>query len=107
MAQYFIGYRGGMQTRPSPEEGAKQMQRWKDWLGELGEAVVNPGTPMGKSMLVGKEGLSADGISEPLSGFTVVEAASDEEAVEMAKGCPFLDMDGATLEVAQMMSMGG
>jgi len=47
MSNYVLSYHGG-RTPESPEEGAKQMAKWKAWVGGLGDAVVNPGTPLGK-----------------------------------------------------------
>jgi len=45
MPNYIIAYHGGKKPE-SPEEGAKQMEKWKAWVGGLGDAVVNPGTPL-------------------------------------------------------------
>ena len=38
-----------------------------------------------------------------MTGFSVVKADSMDAALEMAKGCPFLDI--GTLEVAEMKEM--
>ena len=46
MSNYIIAYHGGKKPE-SPEEGAKHMAKWKAWVGGLGDAVVNPGTPLG------------------------------------------------------------
>ena len=103
MSDYIIAYHGGKQPE-SPEEGAKHMAKWKAWVGGLGDAVVNPGTPLGKSRIVSSGGVSDDGGSNPMSGFSVVKADSMDAALEMAKACPFLET-GGTLEVAEMMKM--
>jgi hypothetical protein len=103
MPNYIIAYRGG-EKPASQEEGAKQMAKWKAWLGGLGDAVVDPGTPLGKSMMVSSAGVSdADG-SNAMSGFSTVKADSLDAAIEMAKECPFLET-GGTLEVAEIMAM--
>ena len=102
MSNYIIAYHGGKKP-DSPEEGAKQMARWQAWLGGLGDAVVNPGTPLGKSRIVSSDGVSEDGGSNPLTGFSIVEADSMDAALEMAKECPFLEM--GTIEVAEVMKM--
>lgn len=105
MAEFIITYRGG--SKPAtPEEGAAHMQRWQTWLGGLGDAVVNPGTPLGKSKLVTSDAV-IDDVPDALTGFSVVEAADMDAALVMAKACPFLEMDNASLEVAPVMSMGG
>ncbi len=102
MSNYIIAYRGG--TKPeSSDEGAKHMAKWKAWVGGLGDAVVNPGTPLGKSRIVSSDGVSNDGGSNPLSGYSIVTADSMDAALEMAKGCPHLDH--GTIEVAEVKEM--
>ena len=79
------------------------MAKWKAWIVGLGDAVVNPGTPLGKSRTVSSGGVSDDGGSNPLTGFSIVKAGSMDAALDMAKGCPFLEM--GTIEVAEVMQM--
>ena len=104
MAQYMFAYHGGKKP-DTPEEGAAMMARWHAWIADLGKAMVNPGTPLGMSKTVSADGVTDDGGANPLSGFSVIEAASMEAALEIAKSCPFLEMETATIEVAEMMSM--
>jgi BRCT domain type II-containing protein len=80
------------------------MAKWKAWIEDLGDAVVNPGTPLGKSKIVSSSGVTDDGRPNPLSGFSMVKAGSMDAALEMAKACPFLET-GGTLEVAEVMEM--
>ena len=40
-----------------------------------------------------------------MSGFTIIEADSAEEALEIAKDCPFLEI-GGSLEVSELIQMG-
>jgi hypothetical protein len=101
MPNYIIAYHGGRKPE-SPEEGARHMAKWKAWVGGLGDAAVNPGTPLGKSRIVSSDGVSDDGGANPMSGFSVVNADSMEAAIWIAEACPFLDT-GGTLEVAEMM----
>ena len=103
MSNYIVAYHGGKKPE-TPEEGAKQMAKWKAWVGGLGDAAVNPGTPLGKSKIVSSSGISDDGGSNPMSGFSVVKADSMDAALEMVKDCPLLEI-GGTLEVAEMMEM--
>ncbi len=102
MSNYIIAYHGGKKPE-GPEEGAAQMAKWKAWIDDLGDAVVNPGTPLGKSMFLTADGLSDGAELTPLTGFSVVKADSVEAALEMATLCPFLEI--GTLEVAEMMEM--
>ena len=103
MPNCVFAYHGGKKPE-SPEAGAELMAKWNAWLGGLGDAVVNPGTPLGKSKTVSSSGVSDDGGSNPLSGFSIMQADSMDAALEMAKECPFLEIDG-TIEVAEAMKM--
>jgi len=102
MPNFVFAYHGGKKPE-NPEEGAELMARWKAWLADLGDAVVNPGTPLGMSKTVSSSGVSDDGGSNPLAGFSIVNADSMDAALEMAKACPFVEM--GTIEVAEAMEM--
>ncbi len=80
------------------------MAKWRAWIGGLGDAAANPGTPLGKSKTVSSAGVSDDGGSNPMQGFSIVKADSMDAALEMAKGCPTLEL-GGTIEVAEAMEM--
>ena len=99
MAEYIIGYFDGGKPS-SPEEGQAQRQKWMAWIESLGDKVVNPGQP-----LMGTEQIGP-GIETPMSGFAVVRADSKDEALEIAKADPFLEM-GGTIQVSEMMKMPG
>ena len=103
MSDYIIAYHGGNKPE-SPEEGAKHKAKWQAWVDGLGDAAVNPGTPLGKSRIVSASGVSDDGGPNPMSGYSIVKADSMDAALEMAKACPFLET-GGTLEVAEVMEM--
>ncbi len=102
MPNYVFAYHGGKMPE-SPEEGAKHMAKWKAWVGGLGDAMVNPGTIMRKSKTVSTGGVSDDGGSNPLLGFSIVKADSMDAALEMVKGCPHFEL--GTIEVAEAMEM--
>ena len=102
MAQYIIFYIGGKPPE-SPEEGARHMEKWKAWIDGLGDAVVNPGTPLGKSKTITRDGVSDGDGTKPLTGYSIVKADSMEAAIEIAKKDPFLEM--GTLEVAEIKGM--
>ncbi len=103
MPSYMFAYHGGKKPE-SPEEGAAQMEKWKAWVDGLGDAAVNPGTPLGKSKTVSSGGVSDAGGANPISGFSILKADDMEAALELAKACPFLDT-GGTIEIAEMMEM--
>jgi len=102
MPNYVLTYYGEPKFE-RPEEGAKQMARWQSWVVGLGDAMVNPGTPLGKPKTVSSDGVSDDAGSNRLTGFSTVKAGSMDAALEMAKGCPFLEY--GAIQVAGVMEM--
>lgn len=103
MPKFIFAYHGGKMP-DSPEEGARVMQAWQDWFGTLGAAVADGGAPCGPSKTVqSDQSVSDDGGANPLSGYSLVEAADLNAATEMAKGCPILEH--GTVEVAPLMEM--
>ena len=103
MKNYVFVYRGGRKFE-SPEQGAKHMAKWKAWVGGLGDASVNPGSPFGKSKTVSSGGVSDDGGSNHLTGYSIVKADSLDAALKMARACPHLDI-GGTIVVAEVVEM--
>lgn len=100
MADYMIGYFGGAQPS-SPEEGQAHRQKWMQWIAGLGDKVVNPGTPLIKSQLIGP------GVDVPMTGFAVIRADTPQGALEIARADPFLTLGGGTIQLAEMMQMPG
>ncbi|MFT7621713.1 MAG: hypothetical protein ACI9WU_000878 [Myxococcota bacterium] len=103
MDEYFIGYRGGRRPE-TPEAGAEQHARWQQWVTDLGDAVVNPGTPLGKSAFITADGVSDEQRDDAMTGFSIVKAADMGAALAIAKACPFVEM--GTVELARVMKMG-
>lgn len=103
MPNYMLAYYDGGKAPESPEAGAKGRAKFQSWVMGLGDAVVNPGTPLGMSKTVGASGAVREGGANRLTGFSIVKANSLDAAVEMARGCPFLEM--GAIEVAEVMEM--
>jgi hypothetical protein len=102
MAQYAFFYYGGREPE-SHKAGAEGQAKFGTWLGSLGDAVVNPGTPLGVPKTVSSKGIFENGGSNSLTGFSIIEADSMDAALEMAKGCPFLEL--GTIDVAEVYEM--
>ena len=104
MPQYIFAYHGGKKPE-SPEDQEKEMAAWMGWFQEMGDAVAIPGNPVGMSKTVSAKGVADDGGANPLSGYTVVKAATIEDACAMAKGCPSVADGSGTVEVAEIIEM--
>jgi len=98
MANFVLVYHGGAMPE-SPEEGAKVVQAWTSWFGQLGGALVDGGNPASKTRLIGTDGSVSDDASGP-SGYSIIKADSLDAAVELAKGCPVL-AGGASIQVVE------
>ncbi|WP_146347995.1 YciI family protein [Falsiphaeobacter marinintestinus] len=104
MPQYMFAYHGG-KTPESEEEGAKVMAAWQAWMGGMGDALTIPGAPVGMSKTISASGITDDGGANPVSGYSVITAASMEAACDMAKGCPMVVDGSGSVEVAEVMEM--
>jgi len=105
MSQYIITYLGG-DMPSSPEEGQKHFAKYREWLTELGDAVVSPANPFKDTNTIKPDGSVTPGSTSAMSGFTVIEAESMENAIKAARTCPFLEI-GGILEVSELMHMQG
>ena len=105
MNRYLITYLGGNQPS-TPEEGKAHFARYREWLTSLGDKVLVPAAPLKNPTTVNPDGSVSDGSTTTMSGYTIVQADSQDEALEMAKACPFLEI-GGSLEVSELMEMPG
>lgn len=80
------------------------MAKWRAWMAEIGEAMINPGTPMTEGKTLSAKGVSDSARGEPLTGFSIVTADSLDAAVVLAGGCPHLAH--GTIDVARALDMG-
>ena len=104
MAKYLFVYHGGKE--PEGEDEYKEvMDAWGNWLGSMGSAVIDGGNPVGLSTTVLPGGkIEKNGGANPASGYSLIEASSDDDAIAKAKGCPIL-ASGGSVEVAEAFDM--
>lgn len=103
MPEFILAYHEERQFN-TPEQGAEQRKAWGAWLQGLGDAVVNPGQPMGPSHFV-RQGGAVERVDSPaaMMGLTIIRADSADAAYEIAKACPFLAI--GSIEVAELFNM--
>lgn len=90
MSKFIYLYRGPATPMQdlTPEQSAEQMEAWGQWIGRLGTALVDVGSPFGARSAVADDGTSpAPG---DLNGYSVVEAENLDAARALADKHPFL-----------------
>ena len=111
MSEFVYLYRGGEAGR-SPENAQQVMQKWMTWLKDLGakghiKDQGQPLEPIGK-LVKGKHKTVTDGpfaeTKDVVGGYTLIEARDLDQAVELSKGCPIFEAEGA-VEVRPVMKM--
>jgi hypothetical protein len=103
MPKFAIVYLGGEQAS-NEEEGKKNLEKYRNWLQDLGEKAVSPANPFKNTHIVSPNGSVTKGSGTTMSGYTIIESKNMDEALQHAKACPFLDING-TLEVSELLEM--
>jgi hypothetical protein len=102
MSEFTYLFRG-REVSASPEQMQRTMQKWVAWFKDLGAKghLKDPGHPLehtGK-VVSGKQKVVNDGpyaeAKDVVGGYIVVEAADLNQAMELSKGCPILEVGGS------------
>jgi hypothetical protein len=114
MKEYLFLFRGGdgKNLQQSPEKWQEHMQRWTQWMSELtqkGKFIsAQPLNQTGRKIM-GNNKMVSDGPfmegKEMIGGYLMCKAATYDEAVALAKGCPILDFDDGVVEVREVQEM--
>jgi len=111
MSDFTFLYRG-RDTNASPEQMQKTMEKWRAWFKQLGEQghLKDIGHPLEHSGKVvrGKQKRVTDGpfaeAKDVVGGFTLILARDLEQAAELSKGCPILEV-GGSVEVRPIQAL--
>jgi hypothetical protein len=90
VSKYLYLYRGPATPMEdfTPEQSAEQTKAWGDWMGGVGSALTDFGTPFGERTAVADDGSSKTPSDQ--NGYSIVEADSLDAARDLVKGHPFL-----------------
>jgi hypothetical protein len=111
MSEFVFLYHGGARDR-SPEQMQQVMQKWMAWMKDLGAKghLKDRGQPLERAgkLVQGKQKTVTDGpfaeAKDVVGGYTLIEAEDLSEAVELSKGCPIFEVEGA-VEVRPVMKL--
>ncbi|HXW35125.1 MAG TPA: hypothetical protein VEJ87_11145 [Acidimicrobiales bacterium] len=99
MAKFLFVYRAPKNYKVGT---ASAIDAWSKWFDDLGDNVVERGNPVFESATVGNSG--SDGMA--LGGYSLIAADDLEEALTLAKGCPFVGQ-GGDVEVGSITVLDG
>ena len=102
MATFLFAYLGGNMAE-TPELQEAVMQAWGDWMGVLGDNLVDFGAPFSRSCSVARDGSPTPSASG-LTGYSVIAANDYSHAVALAAGCPIF-LNGGNVEVFECVRM--
>lgn len=104
MPNFVFAYHGGT-TPQDPADIERVMAEWGAWFESMGDAVVEPGNPVGQSFTVTKDAIVEDGGANPISGYSVISADTMSAATEIAQRCPMVKDGSGSVEVAEIHEM--
>lgn len=94
---------------PTPDEEkmwSDGMTRWGEWLGRHSSAIVDSGTPLGKTLRASPDGISAH--ENRNVAYVIVEADSHQAAAELFRDHPhFAVMPGDSVEIMECLPLPG
>jgi hypothetical protein len=115
MKKYLVLYRSeaafsGMSVSEmfassTPEQIEAGMGAWRAWHEKCGGAVVDLGAPLDKSTTV--EGGSGSPSKTSITGYSILQAGSIEEAVFLMKDHPHFHMPGSSVQILECVAIPG
>lgn len=96
MKQFLLLYNG-----PATPPGASH-EGWPEWFNQIGDALVDIGSPMENGFVVQSDGSTADNASS-LNGFSLIQAEDRDQVLTLVKDHPFLALGREyTIEVFEV-----
>jgi hypothetical protein len=109
MSNYMLLYRAPssaieQMASATPEQAQAGMDAWMRWAEQAGDRIVDLGAPLGESTTVGAQG-DVDG--SYVAGYSLMQASSAEELKDLLDSHPHLQMDGASIQILEVLPMPG
>ena len=98
MSKFMVLYRSPvaaleMLQSVSPEEMREGMEQFQAWMTKLGDGLVEMGSPLGAGVTSSRSGNAPTPTEGGITGYSIIEAGSMEEALAMLEGHPHLGWD--------------
>lgn len=109
MTKYLFIYRTPTQAapkQPSPDEMQAMFAQWRVWKEKFKQNILDVGDALKPGGKVLKAGAVTDGpfieAKEVLGGYSIVQAETYDQALDVARSCPMTFMPGASIEIREM-----
>jgi hypothetical protein len=99
MGKYVYIYYAGGNTDAGDDKA------WGAWFGQLGEKLIDGGNPFKDGGQVVYQGGVMPVQDKPVTGYSIVNAASMDEATELAQGCPLAKSKDGAVAVYEALPM--
>jgi hypothetical protein len=109
MAKFFALYMApvasieAMMANSTPEEQKKGMDEWNSWMKKNKSSLADEGAPLGKTKRVMSDGVSD--AKNDVTGYSIIEASSHEEAAKLLEDNPHLKLPGAYIDLLTVVDM--
>lgn len=110
MSKYLFLYHTPISTearQPSPEEMQQMLAQWGIWKEKFAAQVTEMGDGLRDTGRTLRAGVVSDGpfaeTKEIIGGYSIISAASYDEAVVVARECPIVYIPGAIIEIRELM----
>jgi hypothetical protein len=102
MPSFLVTYHGG--GMPEGEQARQQaMADFGAWVGKVGDALTDPGAPLGPSMTVSADGVRPSAADGAVGGYSLLRADDMDSAVALVRDHPFVAR-GGSLQVSEAVS---
>ena len=93
MPKFLVTYHGG--GAPTPDQAQEAMAAFMAWAGSVGDALVDPGAPLGPTKTISADSVSDGPAAGPANGYSILQAPDLESAADLVKGHPFVARGGS------------
>jgi hypothetical protein len=99
MPKFLVTYHGG--GMPASEDERQQaMAAFAAWAALAGEALIDPGAPLGASRTVSASSVTDGAAQGPAAGYSILDTADLDSAVALVRSHPFVGR-GGSLQISQ------
>jgi hypothetical protein len=93
MPKFLVTYHGT--GEPTPEQAQAAMAAFMAWASSTGDALVDPGAPLGPAKTVTATSVSDGSADGPANGYSILQAPDLDSAVALVKDHPFISRGGS------------